>query len=79
MPCVMSIGVFCAIYMCMFIEFWIIIISYMRIISFLRKFKVIVYFCCSFIILGLVVCRRLSVHDVTIHVLVLCRCEFFYR
>ena len=72
-PCVVSIGVLCARYMCMFIEFWIIIISYMRIDSLLRKFKVVVYCCCSFI-LGLVVCRRLSVQGVTILVLVLYMC-----
>ena len=73
-PCIVSIDVLCALYMCMFNEIWIMITNYMRLICLLEKGKIVVY-CCSFI-LGFVMYRRLSVHGVTVLVLFLCKCAF---
>ncbi len=74
-PGVLSFGVFCAVYMCLVIEIWIIINNYMLFISLMGKGKVDVYCCYSFVS-GFVTCRRLSVHGVTVHVLFYCKCEF---
>jgi len=78
MSCFVSIGVFCALYVCLFLEMWIIIKSYMRNISPLGKGEVVVDFYYSFV-LGFDMCRRLSVQGVVLPMLLNCRCECISR
>ena len=51
--CLVSIGVFCALYICLFLEVWVIIVNYKRSYFLFGKGKVTSYCSCSYV-LGLV-------------------------
>ena len=78
MSCFVSIGVFCALYICLILEVWIIIINYMRNYSLLGKGEVVIYCYCSFM-LGFVMCRLLSVQVVTVPMPIHYMCEYISR
>ena len=76
--CIISIGVYCALYICLLLGTWIIIVIYNRIYILLGKGNVVYYCSCS-CVLGFVICRRLSVHAVTIPMPIHYMCEYISR